>query len=71
MYLTDATYTIRDRLLSTSLWNTIRSNLCNFLHKSAHAPRMPASASSIISIRANPDRNDPGICDSPQNVPAN
>ena len=30
MYLTDATYTIRDWLLSTSLWNTIRSNLCNF-----------------------------------------
>ena len=71
MYLTDAIYTIRDRLLSTSLWNIIRSNLCNFLHKSAHAPRIPAKAFSSISMRASPDRNESGICDSPQYAPAN
>ena len=41
MYLTDATYTTRDRLLSTSLWNTIRSNLCNFLHKFTGCPPDP------------------------------
>ena len=39
------------------------ANVCNLSHKSR--------ASSSMSIRARPDRNDPGICDSPQNAPAN
>jgi hypothetical protein len=48
MYLTDATYTTRDRLLSTSLWNTIRSNLCNFLHKFTGCPSTPLRPSAAV-----------------------
>lgn len=36
-----------------------------------HAPTIPARAFSSMSIRARPDRNDPGMLDSPQNAPAN
>jgi hypothetical protein len=36
-----------------------------------HALTMPARAFSSMSIRARPDRNDPGIFVSPQHAPAN
>jgi hypothetical protein len=32
---------------------------------------MPASAFSIMSLRAKPERNGSGMFDSPQNTPAN